>query len=303
MKEHLKIISDFDNLPLDVIISSPSHPKGIVVLAHGMCEHKERYENFIYFLTKNNYACIMNDHRGHGKSILNQDDLGYFYNEGHIGIVEDTHQLVKIMKSRYPHLPIYLFGHSMGSLVVRNYIKKHDNEINGLIVCGSPSHNSACDLAITLCDILTKFKGDHHRSQLLRSLSVDAFNKNFDKNVQCDWLCTDRKIVEEYNADPLSGFTFTTNGFKSLFLLMKETYSKENWKKANPNLPIHFIAGEKDPCITNINEFNKAVNLLKEVGYTKVTSQLFKNMRHEILNEIKKEDVYKNILKTLNSWE
>ena len=261
MKEHLKIISDFDHLPLDVIISSPSHPKGIVVLSHGMCEHKERYENFIYFLTKNNYACIMNDHRGHGKSILNKDDLGYFYKDGHIGIVEDVHQLVKLMKSRYVHLPVYLFGHSMGSLVVRNYIKKYDHEINGLIVCGSPSNNSACDLAITLCDIMTKFKGDHHRSKLLRTLSVDSFNKNFDKNVQCDWLCTDRKIVEEYNNDPLSGFTFTTNGFKSLFLLMKETYSLTNWKKANLNLPIHFIAGEKDPCITNINEFNKAVNL------------------------------------------
>lgn len=302
MKEHLKIISDFDQLPLDVMITSPAHPKGIVVLAHGMCEHKERYENFMTFLTKNNYACIMHDHRGHGKSIYNDNDLGYFYKDGHIGIVEDVHQLVKLMKLRYSHLPIYLFGHSMGSLIVRNYIKKYDNEINGLIVCGSPSANSACDLAIKLCDIMSKFKGDHHRSQLLRKLSVDSFNKNFDKNVQCDWLCTDRKVVEEYNADPLSGFTFTTNGFKSLFLLMKETYSLSNWNKTNLSLPIHFIAGEQDPCITNINEFNKAVNLLKEVGYTRVSSQLFQNMRHEILNEIKKEDVYKNILKTLNAW-
>lgn len=303
MKEHLQIISNFDNLPLDALITSPSHPKGIVVLAHGMCEHKERYNQFIDYLTKNNYVCVINDHRGHGKSILKKDDLGYFYENGHIGIVEDMHQLVTMIKSRYKHLPVYLFGHSMGSLVVRNYIKKYDNEINGLIVCGSPSYNSSCNLAISVCDILTKFKGDHHRSNLLRSLSVDAFNKNFDKNVRCDWLCTDRKVVDEYNNDPLSGFTFTTNGFKSLFLLMKETYSLSNWNKENLDLPIHFIAGEDDPCITNTKEFNNSVNVLKEVGYKNVSSHLFKNMRHEILNEKKKEIVYQNILKTLNSWE
>ncbi len=303
MKEHLKINSKFDNLPLDVIITSPSHPKGIVVIAHGMCEHKERYQRFTDFLTKNNYVCVINDHRGHGKSILNHNDLGYFYNDGHIGIVEDTHQLVTMMKNRYKHLPVYLFGHSMGSLVVRNYIKKYDNEINGLIVCGSPSHNSACDLAIKLCDIMAKVKGDHYRSKLLRTLSVDSFNKKFDKNVRCDWLCSDRNVVEEYNNDPMSGFTFTVNGFKSLFLLMKETYSLKDWKKENLNLPIHFIAGEDDPCITNVNEFHKAVHLLKEVGYKNVSSKLFKNMRHEILNEKKKEIVYDNILKTLKSWE
>jgi hypothetical protein len=112
-----------------------------------------------------------------------------------------------------------------------------------------------------------------------------------------------RKVVDEYNNDPLSGFTFTTNGFKSLFLLMKETYSLSNWNKENLDLPIHFIAGEDDPCITNIKEFNNSVNVLKEVGYKNVSSQLFKNMRHEILNEVNKENVYKNILKTLKSWE
>lgn len=302
MREHLKIISDFDNLPLDVIITSPSHPKGIVLIAHGMCEHKERYNQFINFLTKNNYVCVINDHRGHGKSILGKEDLGYFYKNGHEGIVEDTYQLIQMIKSRYKHLPIYLFGHSMGSLVVRNYIKKYDNTINGLIVCGSPSHNSACDFAIKLCDVMAKFKGDHYRSKLLRTLSVDSFNNKFDKNVRCDWLCTDRSVVEEYNNDPLSGFTFTVNGFKSLFILMKETYSSKNWQKLNLNLPVHFIAGEDDPCITNVSEFNKAVNLLKEVGYNHVSSKLYKNMRHEILNEKKKEIVYNDILKTLNAW-
>ncbi len=303
MKEHLKVISDFDNLPLDVIISSPSHPKGIVVLAHGMCEHKQRYNPFIEFLTKNNYVCVMHDHRGHGKSVYNNDDLGYFYKDGHIGIVEDMHQLVKMIKAIYKHLPVYLFGHSMGSLIIRNYMKKYDNEINGVILSGSPSYNTSCNLGIKACDIMAMFKGEYYRSNLLRRMSVDSLNKNFNKNVRCDWLCSDRQVVEKYNADPLCGFTFTLNGFKSLFTLMKETYNPQNWHVNHPSLPIHFISGEKDPCMKGIDEFNKSIHLLKEVGYTQVSSHLFKNMRHNILGEKNKEEVYKNILKTLKSWE
>jgi len=297
------IHSDFDQLPLDVIVTSPSHPIGIVQFSHGMCEHKERYLDFMNFLNQQGYVCCIHDHRGHGKSVLNENDLGYFYENGHIGIVEDLHQLTLLMKDRYPNLPLYLFGHSMGSLVVRCYLKKYDQDIDGLFVCGSPSYNPAASMGIHLTNFLSKMKGHHHRPKIIQKIGFDAFNKNFHTDVPNSWICSDEKIVEAYNQNPLCCFIFTNNGFYSLFQLMKETYDKEHWTLQNPQLPIHFIAGKQDPCITNEKEFNKAVQLLKDVGYQNVTAHLFDGMRHEILNEKKKQIVYKHILKTLKFWK
>lgn len=302
MKEHLTCLSAFDGLPLDVIIMAPSHPIGIVQISHGMCEHKERYIPFMQFLNKHGYACIIHDHRGHGKSVRHMDDLGYFYENGHIGIVEDVHQLSTFIKLRYPHLPFYLFGHSMGSLVVRCYLKKYDDDIDGLFVCGSPSYNPFAPFGIYLTSKIGKKKGHHYRSSFIQKIGFESFNRQFDKSTPNSWICSDKNVVKNYNQNPLCNFIFTTNGFHSLFLLMKETYDLENWQMKNKNLPIHFIAGQNDPCIQNEKKFYKSVHFLKKCGYTQVTSHLFKDMRHEILNEINKEEVYEHILKTLKSW-
>lgn len=303
MKEHLTIISQFDNLPLDVMIVSSTHPIGIIQIAHGMCEHKERYLEFMNFLMQNNYICIIHDHRGHGKSILKDDDLGYFYEDGHIGIIEDLHQISRYIKQRYPQLPLYLFGHSMGSLVVRCYTQKYDQDIQGLIVCGSPSQNPATPLGLHLSTWLSHRKGNHYRSAFIQSIAFGAFNKNFDKNTPNSWICSDKDVVDEYNQNPLCHYVFTTNGFHSLFHLMQKTYSPKDWILNNKQLPIHFIAGQNDPCIVNIKKFNQAVKFMQDIGYQHVTSYLFKGMQHEILNEKDKDLVYHHILKTIKSWE
>jgi alpha-beta hydrolase superfamily lysophospholipase len=303
VKEHLIIKSEFDQLPIDVTIMKPSHPKGIIQISHGMCEHKERYDDFMQYLCQQGYVCLIHDHRGHGKSVLKPDDLGYFYYQGEIGIVEDVHQLTLWIKKQYPLLPCYLFGHSMGSLVVRCYCQKYDQDIDGLFVCGSPSQNPAAGLGLLLTKIITCIKGDHYRSALIQKIGFDAFNKNFDKTTPNSWICSDKEVIKNYNQDPLCRFTFTTNGFTSLFRLMQQTYSSEHWQMKNPQLPIQFISGENDPCLTNEKKFKEAVAFMKNCGYQHVSYRLFPHMRHEILNEKKKEEVYQFILKTLKSWE
>jgi len=303
MKEHLTIKSNFDQLPLDVVIMSPPHPIGIVQFSHGMCEHKERYFDFMNFLVKNGYVCLIHDHRGHGKSIFKEEDLGYFYDQGHLGIVEDVHQLTLLMKQRYPELPLYLFGHSMGSLVVRCYTKKYDQDIDGLIVCGSPSLNPAAGMGIHLARISAKLSGDHHRPKLIQKIGFDAFNKNFDKKTPNSWICSDSKVVQAYNQNPLCRFIFTANGFESLFHLMKETYNPQNWVMKKEELPIYFVAGKEDPCIVSEKKFQEAVQFMKDRGYHHVSSHLFANMRHEILNEKNHQQVYEYLLNILKSWE
>ena len=127
-----KLISEFDGLRLDVEEVVPDRIRGIVQISHGMAEHKERYEEFMKFLAEHDYMAVIHDHRGHGNSVNDLVELGYFYTEDIQGIIEDLHQITRWIKEQYPGLPIYLFSHSMGTLVARNYIKKYDDEIKKL---------------------------------------------------------------------------------------------------------------------------------------------------------------------------
>lgn len=305
IREDIILTSKVDNLNLGVTIISPKEePKAIVQLSHGMCEHKERYIDFMNYLSNLGYICIINDHRGHGASVKCEDDLGYFYENGYEAIVEDLHQVTEFIKNKYEKKPLYLLGHSMGSLVVRSYIQKYDYELSGLIISGSPSENIGSKFGVKIVNLMSSIKGDHFRSKFINKCSFGGFNSKI-KGATCEneWLCNDKKIVDEFNNDNLCGFIFTLNGFYNLFSLMNKVYSKKGWKVINKKLPIWFISGEEDPCMISKNKFIKSTQLLKEVGYENVTYTLYKNMRHEILNEKEKFKVFNDVYNKLCEWE
>lgn len=297
------VISHYDHLKLDGVMIIPDTPKAIVQFAHGMCEHKERYIPFMEYLCQYGYLCIIHDHRGHGKSIKNKNDLGFFYNGKNKGLVEDIELVNQYVKKQYPHLPLYLFGHSMGSLAVRAYTKKYDDHINGLIVCGCPSQNTFTSIGLLLVNLLTKIKGEKYKSELINQLVLGAFDKPFkNEHTPNAWVCSDKDIVKAFNDSELCGFSFTMNGYQSLLTLVKDVYSPNHWKISNPKLPIYFISGSLDPCRINDKKFKEAVQLMKNVGYKNTSYRLFNDMRHEILNETNKEIVYEDVLKTLEEW-
>lgn len=306
MKTEKSILhSRLDGIPLSVMTCIPEDGadlKGIVQLAHGMCEHKERFIPFMEYLCGKGYVCVIHDHRGHGESVTSQDDLGYFHTGGWKGIVDDILIVNEHIRRLYPNLPVFLFGHSMGSLAVRSFTKRYDTLINGLIVCGSPSRNPAAGAGRMLAKVIASIKGDRHRPSLIHKIAFETFNVRFASEGENAWLTTDRNIVKEYNEDPLCGYMFTANGFTGLFDLMLDTYSDKGWNVGNPSLPIHFIAGADDPCITGRKEFGHAVSHIGSVGYTKVTSRLYDEMRHEILNETDRITVWNDVLQTLDSW-
>lgn len=301
---HITLKSNYDDLNIEGLIIQSDKIKAIVQINHGICEHKERYIPFMEYLAKEGYLCVIHDHRGHGKSIKKLNDLGYFYDGKNRGLVEDIELINQYIKQKYPNIPIYLFGHSMGSLAVRAYIKKYDNHINGLFVCGSPSSNSMIDAGLVLVRILSRIKGPYYKNKLVDNMVIGAFNKPFKKEkIANAWLSTNINNVIDYNNDPLCGFSFTMNGYESLLSLMKDVYSKENWTIQNKDLPIHFISGEYDPCMTNQKMFFQAINHLSNIGYNNITNKLYKSMRHEILNETNKVIVYQDIMTTIKKWE
>lgn len=301
-KEYLIINSNCDDLPISLTIFTPEdHIKGIFQIAHGMAEHKERYYEFMEYIANQGYIAVINDHRGHGKSILDKEDLGYFYEENAEFIVEDLHQITLYIKDLHPNKHVTLFGHSMGSMIVRKYIKKYDNDVNKLIVCGSPSKNNFVDLALLVTKKMTKEKGDRYRSELLHKLAVGNLNNKVKDNEKSShaWLSTNRKNVQKFDKDKLCGFIFTLNGFKNLFTLMKEIYDKNNWRLDNTNMPIFFIAGSNDPVIISKRKWNKSQEFLRKLGYTNVSGKLYEGFRHEILNEKNNKEVYEDIISFL----
>ena len=154
------IISPVDGLKLALMYTAPAdEPKGIVQIAHGMCEHKERYAPLMEFLADNGYSVVCHDHRGHGASVKSPEDLGYMGKGGWLAMVKDTKAVTDWAKEKWPGLPLTLFGHSMGSMVVRSYAKRYDKDIDSLIVCGCPSDNPAKSAGILLAKMTGRVKG------------------------------------------------------------------------------------------------------------------------------------------------
>lgn len=294
-----KIKSSSDNLELELAYIEPKEEiKGVVQISHGMSEHKERYYDFMEYLKNQGYVVVINDHRGHGSSVKNKEELGYFYTEDINYIINDLYDVTKYIKNKYKDKKIYLFSHSMGTLVARGYIQKYDNEIEKLVLCGPPTKNELTKFAIKLSQVSKYINKDTKPSKLLNKLTFGSYNKG--NTINNEWLSKSIDNVNNYNEDELCGFIFTGNGFINLYKLMDNAFCRENYKMQNKSLPIFVIAGSKDPVIQDEKKFLELVDFLKELGYKDVTSKLYKGLKHEILNEEEKNIIYKDVLDFFN---
>ena len=294
--ERLMLTSREDETKISVMYLPVEDPIGIVQTCQGMCEHKERYIPFMEYLAGLGFVSVIHDHRGHGESAASIKHLGYFGKEGARHLVDDVYLVTQYIQRHYPNLPLYLFGHSMGSLIVRNYMQSYENALSGLIVCGSPSYNQYVAVGKMLTSLIIKLKGPFYRSRFVNQMAFGYFNHGI-KNAKSEhqWICTDEKIVKKYDEDPYCNFIFTVDGFHALFTLMAQAYNKNNYAPKNTKLPILFISGKEDPCLIDTKKFYQAVELLRTVGYQHVEAALYDNMRHEILNELQHQAVFEDI--------
>lgn len=290
-------------LTLHLLMMIPAEPpKGIVQISHGMAEYKERYLPFMEFLSEHGYAAIIHDHRGHGDSVLTPADYGYFYDDTGMEIVNDLYVVTRYAKETFPDIPLYLFSHSMGTLVARNYIKAHDDAIEKLVLCGPPFQNDGAKAGLLVAKRLQKRHGDRYRSRLVDKLTFGSYNRKFTESKQKNrWICSVPEVVDQYNNDPKCGFVFTLNGFENLFHLMLGCYDKEGWMLHNPELPVLFLGGSDDPVIGGGHHFHQQIEFLRERGYGNLTGKLYSGKRHELLNEDSKETVYQDVLTFLTN--
>lgn len=282
---------------------SCSSPRAVVQLSHGMCEFVERYEGFAEFLCKNNIILCGNDHLGHKGSVFSKSELGYFAREnGDRYLTEDLHTLTKLMKKKYPDVPYFLYSHSMGSFIARDFITKYGKEIDGTVISGTCAGYSYTSVGIALCDILSLLHGDRYRSCLINALAFLTYNKKFKPSTsKFDWLTKDAEVKKWYENNDYCNFVFTASAFRDMFTLLKRV-SEAQWAYTVPfDLPVLIISGDMDPLGDYGKGVKKVYKRLKSAGVNDVKLRLYKNDRHELLFETDREAVYNDVLEWINS--
>lgn len=278
--------------------------KGIVQIAHGMAEHSGRYADFAAVLTEAGYHVYANDHRGLGKSAGSCEVLGHFADEnGWELAVDDMYRLTKLIKDEVPNLPLFLFGHSMGSFLSRTYVQQHGEELAGLILSGTGAGRRVMSsLGILIAKIECRLRGKRARSVLMNTLSFGNFNKPFrPARTPFDWLSRDPQEVDKYVQDPLCGEVPTANFFCDLLTGIKQMDEAEGLARIPNELSIFLLSGDKDPVGQNGKGVRKTYQQFKQIGIKDVVLKLYPDGRHEMLNETNKEEVYRDILAWLDT--
>jgi alpha-beta hydrolase superfamily lysophospholipase len=264
-----------------------------------MMEHAGRYASFAEFLVRNGYTVYANDHPGHGRTARKPEELGYF--EGKKGwsqVIENMHTLATIIRKENPGIPVFLFGHSMGSLLSRYYIFSNQDKIDGLILCGTNYSPQVLTLFGTALAAVTRVLcGKHHRNFMINYLAYKQFNRHFKPSeTDFDWLSCDKESVRRYIHDNLCGYPSTSAFYSGLFYGLREIIKRKNINRIPKDLPIFILSGALDPVGDFTKGVNKVIDLYIQAGLINLTLKIYTDGRHEMLNEINKEDVYHDVM-------
>lgn len=279
--------------------------RAILQISHGMVEYVERYEAFALYLNSKGILVTGNDHLGHGKSINSRDELGYFAKEdGNHAVLYDLYQLTQITKEKYPGIPYFLLGHSMGSFYARQYLCEFGHELDGAIIMGTGCQPLALVKAgRLLTSLIALFKGWHYRCEFVNNMAFGSYNKKFEPaRTSKDWLSKDEAIVDKYVADEYCNFIFTLNAYYNMFTGISRLYNKKLLSQMPKSLPVLFVAGEDDPVGDFGKGVLKSVDMFKNTGMQNVKVKLYPTDRHEILNETDFRQVYDDLYTWLASF-
>ena len=265
----------------------------IVQLIHGFGEHSRRYILLFLAFLDAGYIVAADDHVGHGKTAMVNNIWGDWGDKGCHTMMEDEHTLKKIVCEKYPNLPYFLFGHSMGSFITRDFIAKYGNELNGATICGTTGiFRGAKEVKEKLKEIIDAGHGEESDPNIVGSLMGWMCERCGEVQIGNEWICHDPYVQKDHAQDPFDAFTRPTSN-RSIydFIQMMLTIEGTQWAKKVPKkLPIYNIAGDQDP----VGEYGLGVcqvsNWLVDTGHH-VTTKLYSGYRHEIHNyaEIKNE--------------
>lgn len=272
-------------------------PKAVLQIVHGIAEFVERYDAFAQYLNSLGFLVVAEDHMGHGQSINGEGIQGYFHG-GWFGAVADTYKLLSDTRAEYPDLPYILFGHSMGSFMARTILCKYpDSGIIAAVICGTGWQPTfAMPAMIKLVEGVCKKYGETKPNEKLQGLVFGSYNGKVEHpRTAYDWLTRDKAIVDAYIAHPLCGFTASAGLLRDMMQGIYYIQRKENLARMKKDLPVFFIAGGDDPVGSYGKGVRQAAEAFQKAGMTNVSTRIYPLCRHEILNEINKEEIFGDV--------
>lgn len=281
-------------------------PRGEVVaavqIAHGMQEYALRYENVARALTEKGFAVYANDHRGHGRSLIEPQRLGHLGSGGTESVLKDMKQLSDIIVERHPGKPLFLVGHSWGSFLSQAYAQRWGKALSGLVLSGSNGKNPLVKIGVYVSRLVAALRGADRTAGLLDALSVGGLNKQFEPGqTGLEWLSRDPSVVKAYVDDPLCGAPFPNSFFVEMTALLASAWAAENEALIPADLPVRMISGDRDPVGLNGTGVEALARRYRERGMTEVSVKLYPMARHEVFNETNREEVLDDLVAWLSA--
>ncbi len=288
-----------NNIAAEIYAPTSGEVKGIIQLSHGMTDYVGRYTLLADYVTERGYVFAGNCHLGHGDTVKDDGDFGFFASENGIDcVLSDLKKMNEILKEKYPNTPIFLMGHSMGSFLARLYVERYTDSIEGVFIHGTSGPNPLVGMGKMLTRLIKVFKGERHRPKIINKLSFGPYNKRFDPaEGPSAWLSRDNELIKHKRDDKRGDFIFTCQGYIDLFTMITSVNSKKWYSEYPKTLPTILMSGDMDP-VGNYGEGVRYVyDTLVASGVKDITLKLYEGARHELFNETNRSEVFDDMLK------
>ena len=298
-----KSANGVSNVTYYIMTPEQAKPRGIVQLSHGMCEYFSRYTAFAKYLCSLGFIVCGNDHIGHGASVSRDAELGFFaVRSGWRYLVDDIKQLTELMQQRYPDLPYFLLGHSMGSLIARLYLTECGDRLTGCILTGTTGPQPTAVSAAHLADSIARSRGVTYRSGFLSSVTFRGYNRRI-KNPHSvfDWISRDKNVVSLYQSDEKCNFILTAAGFRDLYTLIFRANANSTFRRTPKTLPLLLLSGDHDPIGRYGDGVRRVANLYRGAGLKNIEVIFYKDARHDIFNELDRLQAFGDISRWLEA--
>jgi alpha-beta hydrolase superfamily lysophospholipase len=279
-------------------------PRAVVQLIHGVSEYIDRYAPVAQVLAQHGFAVVGHDHLGHGRTALGPEEYGFFRDrDGWRTVADDVHRLRSLTDERFPGLPYFILGHSMGSFLARTYLIDWPGTVTGAILSGTGQERATVvSMGWRMANTVCKTSGLRAHNKLVEQLSFGVYNKQFfPTRTRADWISRDEAVVDAYVADPLCSFLPTAGMFRDMMEGLTYIAKKSNLAKMDPATPVLFLSGARDPVGQNGRGVVKVVDYFRQIGAKDVTVHLYPGARHEVFNETNRQEVYDDLLTWLEA--
>lgn len=270
--------------------------KGYFQIVHGMTEHIDRYHEFMTKIAEDGYICFGFNNLGH-KGTAGKNELGFIAEKGgYKYLIDDVATFYAAVSNKYRAKKYILMGHSMGSFIVRLFAEKYSGVADRLIVCGTGNNHLSALFGAALAKTLQKLRGPLSYSKVIEKIIFGLYNTGFDGDTKHEWLTKDKNIIQKYQKDKYCTFRFTVSALKDLLMLTYRSNRKKWYKNIDKELPILLISGDKDPVGAKGRGVTAIFKKLRLSGSKDVNVYLYKDCRHEILNDSCKDEVLADIM-------